>query len=74
MGEPVKNERKSWTLSVKVVDAIFTYLGSRPYLEVAHLIAEVGNELKAQEAASQASSVVPPALDPVLKDVNDQKS
>jgi len=48
------------TLSVQLVDAVLTYLGTRPYAEIARLIhavqAEAKQSIDAQQQAQQAEA------------------
>ncbi len=41
-------------LSKQVFDALLNYLGNRPYVEVANLLAAVGQEMEARARAAQA--------------------
>lgn len=41
-------EKKEFKLSLELINGVFGYLGSRPYVEVAKLIQELEKELNAQ--------------------------
>jgi len=48
-------------LSKQVFDAMLNYLGNRPYVEVANLLAAVGQEMESRARAVQASQEAAPA-------------
>ena len=49
---------KEITLPIELANAILQYLGQRPYLEVAQLIAEMQKAAQAQQPVKEAAEVL----------------
>lgn len=51
----MEKQMETVQMSKQLFDAVLNYLGNRPYIEVANLLAAIGQEAEARARAAQAA-------------------